>query len=164
MKFRKAVPSDFAAVMPVYQAAIRHMDEAGIHQWDKIYPSETDIKEDIRRGEMYLGLFGGAIASAFTLNSMQDEQYVNGKWEYDGGRRAVVHRLCVDPARQSSGLGTQTMKYAGELLKAAGFESIRLDAFSQNPAALRLYEKLGFQRVGEAHFRVGQFYLFEKRL
>ena len=104
MEFRKAVPSDLPAVMPVYRAAIRHMDEAGIHQWDEIYPSEADIKEDIERGEMRLGLIGGAIASAFTLNSRQDEQYANGKWKYDGGRCAVVHRLCVRPDRQNRGL------------------------------------------------------------
>lgn len=164
MEFRKAVPSDFPAVMPIYQAAIRHMDETGIHQWDKIYPSEDDINEDISRGEMYLGLLGGTITSVLTLNSMQDEQYANGKWDGDGARCAVVHRLCVDPARQNCGVAAQTMEYAAELLKAAGFESLRLDAFSQNPAALRLYEKLGFRRVGEVHFRVGLFYLFEKRL
>ena len=140
------------------------MDEAGIHQWDKIYPSEADIKEDINRREMYLGLLGGTIASVFTLNSMQDEQYANGKWHCNNGRCAVVHRLCVDPARQNRGVAVQAMEYAAKLLKAAGFESIRLDAFSQNPAALRLYEKLGFRRAGEAHFRMGLFYLFEKRL
>ncbi len=164
MEFRKAVSSDFEAVMQVFQAAIRHMDETEIHQWDKIYPSADDIKADIFRDEMFLGLLGGSIASVFTLNREQDEQYANGRWEYGGERYAVVHRLCVDPARQGTGIGTQTMKYAEETLKSAGCEDFRLDAFSQNPAALRLYGKLGFRKVGEARFRKGMFYLFEKRL
>jgi predicted GNAT family acetyltransferase len=39
-----------------------------------------------------------------------------------------------------------------------------LDAFSLNPFALRLYEKIGYVRVGEANWRKGLFYLYEKKI
>ena len=164
MEYRKAKLSDFPVIMAIYQAATRHMDEMGIFQWDELYPDEKTIKEDICRAEMYLGLIDGAIASAFTLNREHDKEYANGKWRHGGTHYAVVHRLCVSPDRQNEGIGTQTMRYIAETLRHKGVEDIRLDAFSQNPAALKLYEKLGFQKVGEVPFRKGLFYLFEKRL
>ena len=45
-----------------------------------------------------------------------------------------------------------------------GLRAIRLDAFSLNPAALKLYESRGYERAGEIQFRKGLFYLYEKRL
>jgi len=45
-----------------------------------------------------------------------------------------------------------------------GIKSVRLDTFSENPAALRLYEKLGYKNTGRVNFRKGLFYLFEKSL
>lgn len=43
-------------------------------------------------------------------------------------------------------------------------ESIRLDVFTQNPFALRLYEKTGYRKTGTADWRKGKFILMEKVL
>ncbi|MOA35168.1 hypothetical protein D3C78_1565980 [compost metagenome] len=51
-----------------------------------------------------------------------------------------------------------------DLVKQMGLETIRLDAFSQNPYALRMYEKLHYRTVGEVQWRKGLFYLMEKKL
>lgn len=45
-----------------------------------------------------------------------------------------------------------------------GTYSLRLDAFSENPFALKLYRSLGYRETGTAVFRKGKFYLFEKNL
>lgn len=42
--------------------------------------------------------------------------------------------------------------------------SIRLDVFSKNPYALRLYKKCGYIKVGLANWRKGEFYLLENFL
>ena len=49
-------------------------------------------------------------------------------------------------------------------VKATGGTSVRLDAFSQNPYALRLYEHAGYCITGSADWRMGQFVLMEKML
>jgi ribosomal protein S18 acetylase RimI-like enzyme len=54
------------------------------------------------------------------------------------------------------------MLYIEDYLKSKNINSIRLDAFSKNLIALRLYNKLGFKKVGEVNFRKGLFILFEK--
>lgn len=164
MEFQKAAPSDLGRIFPVYQAAIARMEELGIHQWDEVYPSKEIISEDIENREMYIGLTDGNIVSAFTLNRKFDPEYEGGRWQYEGLAFSVLHRLCVRPACQNKGAATQSMEFIEETLRREGFASVRLDAFSRNPAALRLYEKFGYTRVGEAAFRKGLCYLYEKGL
>lgn len=48
--------------------------------------------------------------------------------------------------------------------KNMGIETIRLDASSLNPYAVKMYVKLGFEKVGIASFRKGKFYLMEKKV
>lgn len=163
MEYRRAVAKEYPQIRQMYKAAIRAMGDSGIYQWDDIYPSE-EILDDIENEEMYIGLLDGIIAITFTLNRQHNEEYENGRWVYKGQRFLVVHRVCVNPELQNTGIATQTMRYIEEKLKKEGYESIRLDAFSKNPPALRLYENSGYSKVGEIHLRKGLFYLFEKQL
>lgn len=56
------------------------------------------------------------------------------------------------------------MLYIENELRKQGVKAIRLDAFEKNPYALKLYEKLGFEKVGHAQWRKGRFLLMEKKL
>lgn len=150
--------------MRMYKNAIAHMNEIGIPQWDEIYPSEEFIREDIDLDEMVIGLSDDRVVCAFTVNQDCDEQYENGDWRYPDLSFSVIHRLCVDPNYQGRGVGSQILHYIEDTLRSETIESIRLDAFSQNPIALRLYAKHGYNKVGEVTFRKGVFYLFEKKL
>lgn len=49
-------------------------------------------------------------------------------------------------------------------LRKKNIETIRLDAFSENIYAIKMYEKLGYVNVGEANWRKGKFYLLEKKI
>jgi len=51
-----------------------------------------------------------------------------------------------------------------EQIKNMGYLSIRLDVFSENPYALKLYEKNGYEKRGHADWRKGRFFLMEKTL
>lgn len=93
-----------------------------------------------------------------------DEAYQNGHWQYPDREFCVVHRLCVNPHFQHKGVAKQTMQFIEEKCKAEGITAVRLDAFSHNPSALKLYSHMGYSRVGYAHWRKGRFYLFEKYL
>lgn len=74
----------------------------------------------------------------------------------------MIHRLCVNPAFQKQGIAKKTLAYIESELRTEGIASIRLDAFSENPYALALYEHAGYQRVGHADWRKGRFYLYER--
>ena len=76
----------------------------------------------------------------------------------------MIHRLCVNPAFQNDGIGRSTMKWIEDVVSAKGIQAIRLDTFCENPIAIRLYESLGYQKVGYVHWRKGKFVLMEKLL
>jgi ribosomal protein S18 acetylase RimI-like enzyme len=140
------------------------MREQGIEQWDDAYPTAEEFKADIAGGQMYGGMIDGGLASAFTLNQECDIDYSKGNWKYQDEPFRILHRLSVDPAYQNRGIGAETMILMEAMAKKEGAGSIRLDAFSSNSGALRLYEKLGYRRVGEIMFRKGLFFLFEAGL
>ena len=162
--FRLAEMNDFPDVIRIFKQAVALMCSQGIFQWDELYPSEKQLLEDIKNWHMYLLTKGGNIISAVVINEEQPEEYEKAGWEYKSGRTAVLHRLCVDPAYQNMGYGSMTVKNAEHILKEMGYTAVRLDAFSQNPFALKLYASLGYKRAGEVTFRKGTFFLYEKPL
>ncbi|MEA4900484.1 GNAT family N-acetyltransferase [Desulfitobacterium sp.] len=164
MKIRKAKFEDLNIIIDIFRKAIKVMNDNNIHQWDEVYPTDTNLEQDILNGQMYVGIRDGEIVSALVINNECDEEYKNGNWRYDDDNCAVVHRLCVNPIYQNKKIGKDTMFKIEELLKTEGIQSIRLDSFSLNPYALKMYQTLGYQKVGEANWRKGLFYLLEKKL
>lgn len=164
MIIRKADLEDLNIIISIFESGIKTMCNSGIYQWDDIYPTSDVIKEDILKNEMYVGTKDNIIVSAFAVNNECDEQYKNGMWKYSSENYAVIHRLCVNPDYQNQKIARNTMIEIEEILTKQGVESIRLDAFSLNPYALKLYENLGYEKVGEASWRKGLFYLLEKKL
>lgn len=163
-EFCKAGIEDFKEVAELYRAAVEHMVRNGILQWDEIYPNEGVLFDDILQGEMYLLREKHRLVACVVINEEQDEAYQTGTWLYPEDRVIVIHRLCVHPDAQGSGNGRRMMQYTEELIRERGFSVVRLDAFSQNEAATRLYGSLGYRHAGEVHFRKGLFYLMEKKL
>lgn len=164
MEIRKAELEDLNEIIDIYRNAIDTMNSNNIPQWDEVYPNGTILKEDILAKQMYVGLIDNAIASVVVLNNEFDEQYNNGHWEYQNESFAVVHRLCVNPICQNQKVGRNTMLLVEKLLQKQGVQAIRLDAFSLNPYALKMYENLGYKKAGEANWRKGVFYLLEKKI
>ena len=164
LQYRLAEETDLDAVFEVVQSAVAEMERRGIHQWDSLYPRREDFLEDIRKKTLYVGLLDGRIAVLFALSKECDEQYACGAWNDPGGEYRVIHRLCVDPAFQNRGVAKETLAHIENELRKRGVESIRLDVFCENPFALALYRGSGYEAVGAAHFRKGDFYLMEKRL
>jgi len=161
---RKANRKDINLVLEIFRSAINVMVANGILQWDDIYPDEKILYEDIQKNQMFLGEIDGKIVSIFTLNQECDEEYKNGNWNYKRSSFAVIHRFCVNTNFQHMGIGTKIMNIIEEMLKEDKIETIRLDAFSLNPYALKLYENLGYIKVGAVNWRKGLFYLYEKKL
>ena len=164
MNYSKANKNQIEEVYSVFSAAIENMEKQGIHQWDEIYPDKAILEEDIAKNQMYIGKIDNEIAVCFVLSEECDEEYKNGKWQYDDAKFNVIHRLCVNPKFQNKGIATQTMIYIEKTSKAQGYEVIRLDCFTKNPYSQKLYEKAGYSVAGYADWRKGRFELREKKL
>ncbi|WP_018462805.1 GNAT family N-acetyltransferase [Segatella paludivivens] len=162
MEIIKAGINDLIQISKMYRDAIDNLNRIGIYQWDEIYPNELTLKEDIEKRELHKIISEDHLLGAVVINQETDEEYANGHFEDDN--YAVVHRLCVAHEYQNQKIGYHAMMLIESLLKEQGFCSIRLDAFSENPFSLKMYEKLGYRKVGNAQWRKGLFYLFEKKL
>lgn len=161
----KACAEDLEEILALYIDAIKAMEQRGIHQWDELYPAKPELLcADIAAGEMWIGRIDGTAAVVFVLNEQFDEEYLTGAWQYPDLPFRIIHRLCVHPDFGGQGIGTRTMHEIEAICLAEGAGAIRFDAFTQNPAALAMYKKLGFARIGSAQWRKGLFWLYEKRL
>ena len=160
--FRRATLSDFKAVAAMYESAVGALCDSRIDQWDEVYPAKRMLRADILKRQMFVLTQQQRIVSAVVINRRQHQLYKTAKWSFT--RPAVLHRLCVAPEFQHKGYGKKTVGCAEHHLRRTHRCSIRLDAFSQNPSALQLYEGLGYTMVGRVYFRKGEFKLFEKSL
>jgi len=162
--YSKANTNQINEVFSVFSAAIINMEKQGIHQWDEIYPDKEIIAEDIARNQMYIGKIDNKITVCFVLSEEFDEEYKNGKWQWPDAKFCIIHRLCVSPDFQNRGIAAETLKYIENLCKSQGYDSIRLDCFTENPYSRKLYDKAGYSVIGYADWRKGRFELREKRL
>lgn len=161
---RTASENDLDAVCGLVAEVVAALRRNGIDQWDEHYPDRAQFSEDIRLKELRLVLCDGQLAALYTVNGQCDPAYANGTWSTPATPFRVVHRLCVSPARQGSGLGSALIRHIEAELRKQGVGAIRLDVFTQNPAAQALYVRAGYRPVGSADWRKGRFLLMEKRL
>lgn len=64
-------------------------------------------------------------------------------------------RVYVDGALQGRGLGSHFIEEAIDWAKISQAPELYLSVFSENDGARRLYERIGFEKVGEFDFPVG---------
>lgn len=70
-------------------------------------------------------------------------------------RSAVLNQIATDPEHHREGLGTAVVRTLLAASQVQGAERALLEVEADNPAALALYRKLGFRRLGGYHYRVG---------
>jgi GNAT superfamily N-acetyltransferase len=162
---RVALESDLPAVMMLVRDCIEDMKLRGIEQWDEIYPAHANFSADVTEGSLYAAFSTGEdLVGVFALNGFQDPEYTEVPWSFLDASVGVVHRLMVNPRFQGQGVARALMVTAERLAVELGFAVLRLDAFSSNPQALRLYRSVGYREAGNVVFRKGRFHCFEKRL
>lgn len=147
----KAREEDLLEAMYIYSSSMREMNQRGLFNWNTAYPSREIVLEDIREGNLFLiRKFHNSIG-AMCLNESEPEEYAELDWNYKG-KYLVVHRLAVYPQWRNMKIAGEMMTFALDYARDSGYDSIRLDAITSNPQAVRIYERCGFEPVGEIHF------------
>ena len=154
------------AAYGIVDRARKDMQSRGIDQWYDGYPSKEMVIEDIRKKEMLGYIYKNNLEGIITVNEFQDPKYGSITWRYNGKKTGVFHRLTVDPIFQGLGIAKKLILAGEDYFRKRGINQIRLDAYSNNPAALHLYDSLLYERNGEVSypFRANSFHLFEKEL
>jgi len=151
-------------VLSIIEKATAVMQRQGVDQWDDIYPNIEIISQDLQAATGFGYFESSSLAGYIVINEISSPEYDQIKWMQNDKPFLVIHRLCVDPDFQNRGIGKNLIGFAEHLANIKNYDSIRLDAFSKNPISLKLYDQLGYRRVGAVEFRKGTFVCFEKIL
>ncbi|MGZ5192977.1 MAG: N-acetyltransferase family protein, partial [Kaistella sp.] len=88
---------------------------------------------------------------------------IEGKW-LSSGKYVVVHRVAVSEGFVGKGIATKLFTEIETVAKSNKVFSIKVDTNYDNPAMLRILEKLGYTYCGEVYFRGSARRAFEKML
>lgn len=142
------------------------MESQGIYQWNEYYPTPEIFTADIKSESLYVLVDNDHCLGIISINEEQSPEYQQLDWSVEAEKVLVIHRLAVHPNRQKQGIGRQLMDFAENYASAKGYPSIRLDAYSGNPRALKFYQYRGYKKVGQLFFpkRDLPFYCYEKAI
>lgn len=96
------------------------------------------VKELLAKEVLYIFLYKQKAVGMFKLVPLT---YRNSHVVYLGG-------LAIDPALSGKGLGEEMLREIISLAKEKGFKRIELSVATINERAIRLYEKVGFEKEG----------------
>jgi GNAT superfamily N-acetyltransferase len=154
-------------LLTLYRTVAADLELQGIRQWDWLYPNRFVINGDLKRGVAFGVHVDSRIIGAVVVDERQSKQYEGLPWvDQEVGHIRCIHRLAVDPTYQGHGLGGKLLRFAEEHARLLGGTSIRLDVFSGNPVATKLYVRGGYHQVGHIRFplRREKYTCFEKLL
>lgn len=149
---RLAQKSDLDRVLQITRLCAREMESRKVFQWNEHYPDRQSFVNDINNSELYVYCIQDMVIGCVSICAFMDEVYSKVSWKTDGKNSVYIHRLAVDPKHQKQGIGSKLMDFAENESKLRGFESIRLDTFSQNIVNQNFYEKRGYVKLDDIYF------------
>jgi len=160
--FSRAEGSDADEIEMLYNAVKVCGRENGTTEWDDDYPSRAFIDEDIANGALYTLRFNGELIATVTMLKDDDLDECDVAWIQN--KACVLSRLCVKPEYQKRHVGEHVMHLITAEAKKEGYLATRHLAALANLASLRLYDRMGYNRLGKVHMYDTDFYAYEKLL
>lgn len=166
MNIIKGQKQDLSSILDIISNCIKYMKSQGIYQWDKFYPNSDIIENDIEREHSYVLKDNDKCIAYVAINGEQSPEYSQINWFTDGRKVLVIHRLSVHPEFQGKGIAKKILKFIEDFAAENDYSSIRLDAYSGNEKALKLYENFDYKKVGQFYIpnRDLPFYCYEKNI
>ena len=158
-RFRLAAMDEADEVLSLYRTAGALGRENGSSVWDDDYPNREVLMDDLAGGRLFVFEDDGLLLACVSLLEAEDIEAENLPWT--PARACVPSRLCVAPGRQGEGLGEHVMRLLAARAGIAGCTSMRLLAARANLAANRLYERMGYRRVGFVRLYEIDFFAYE---
>lgn len=157
--FSRASHADVEKIDALYHAVKKLGRENGTTDWDDDYPNRDFIEDDIKNGFSFVLRNDDEVLAAVSLLPEDDLDECSIQWTPK--KACVLARLCVKPALQGRHLGECVMRLVSDEAKRQGYEATRHLAAVANPASIRLYERMGYKRLGTVHLYDTEFYAYE---
>ncbi|MBE0424416.1 MAG: GNAT family N-acetyltransferase [Lutibacter sp.] len=162
---KKASKTDLEELLSIVKSCGKKLIDQGIFQWNEAYPKREDLLEDIELQELWKLEDKNSIIGSIVLTENEDTEYQDVKWLTKNQKNLYIHRLAVDPKFQGKGYAQKLMDFAEKYAKENGYNSIRLDTFSQNKRNQKFYEQRNYTRLESIYFpkqSAFPFYCYEK--
>lgn len=144
-RFRRATKEDAHQILALYKSVIGTPYCA----WTDTYPGPQEIQYDLSREALFCLWDGENLAGVITVD--RDEQVEQlDCWSKELAPSVELSRLGVNPAYQNQGLACEMIRKVMNILKSEGKKSIHYLVAKQNVKAIRSYEKLNPNIVGES--------------
>lgn len=147
-----ATKQDIVGIINMISECIKSMEAQGIYQCNKIYPNFEVIENDVKNGSGYVIKDNNTCIAYVVINEEQSPEYSRISWSTDVNKVLVIHRLSVHPESQGKGIAKKLINFIEDFAVKYKYTCIRLDAYSGNKVALRLYEKMGYKSLGQVFF------------
>lgn len=158
-----AQTADRVRIMEIINQAKAYFKESGIDQWQRGYPDEECIQEDISTKKGYLMQEGQETVGYLCVDFDGEESYKNLKGQWKSIKAYVaVHRVVIDNGQKGKGLAMQAIAEVEEICKAKGVHSIKIDTDTDNAVMRHFLDKSGFEYCGTIWFDYGDKVAYEK--
>lgn len=162
---RKGKKDDIPAVMNMVRDTVRIMKEENNDQWDETYPTASIFETDIQNGSLFVLEEEGQVIGSITVDQNQPAEYKPIPWRKEDVS-FIFHRLVVNPQSRGKGEATKLIHYAEQYAIANQVPYMRIDTYSLNKKAQKLFEKNGYIKVGEMpyHGKTSPYFCYDKLL
>ena len=160
MNFTQASEKDKSEILALY----RSLAGTEFCAWTEEYPGEIDIEGDLSRDGLFcLKDEKGEIAGVISIDQDENVERLTC-WSKELQPSAELSRIGVKVENQNQGIARKLLQHAMEELRRRGKRSVHLLVCKTNKKAIRSYEKLNFEVVGECQMFGEDWWCYEKVL
>lgn len=155
---RKATANDIYHVVALYK------DASGREgcTWNEYYPTSDDAAYDNEKGCLYVYESDGKIIGAVSViyeNELDDMEF----WKVKENVREIA-RVTISKEYSGHGYAASMVGRLLDVLSGKGCKAVHILAAKCNAAALKTYEKLGFEIVSDCFMYGNDYFAAEKIL
>lgn len=160
VKFLKATEKDKAEILALYHS----LTGTEFCAWTLDYPNEIDIESDLSRDALFcLKDDAGKIIGVISIDDDKEVENLPC-WSKSLQPAAELSRLGVRVESQNHGVARKLLQYSMDELRRQGKKSVHFLVCKTNKKAIRSYDKLNFDIVGECELFGEKWWCYEKRL
>lgn len=156
LEFKLANKEDINEIVELYQ---RLIGTPGC-TWNNDYPDKEMAEYDIENNWLYTLRKQNKIIAVASICKF--DELVDLPWKPKNP--CELARVGVDLSLHRQGIGTMLLEKVIEVVKEKGFDGIIMLVSKNNIAALKLYEKFGFEKCGEVFRYDNDYYCYQKVL
>ncbi len=165
LEFISAKPEDLEEIWSLIQDAIARRKADGSNQWQDGYPNPDILLKDISKNQGFVLKDNNSIIGYAAVLINDEPQYddIDGEW-ITKDDFVVYHRVAIATEFLGQGYAKKLIERIHSYALDNDINSVKADTNFDNPAMMKIFEKLGYQYCGEVQINGSPRRAYEKLL